>query len=107
MIGDALDCNSSAYDSQDKEDEFREDYEINSFIDDEEIPDSPEDVDAGSISDTEAEYKNQSLKLHAELDAIRKEKEALETRLKNAETETHESSSRYQNLLSNEQTQCL
>ena len=84
MTGDALDCNSSAYDSQDKIDRFREDYEINSFIDDEEILDSPEAVEAveaGSSSDGEADYKNECLKLRAELYAMRREKEELEIRL--------------------------
>ena len=85
MTGDFLDCNSSAYDTQDEEKEFREEYETNSFIDDEVIPDDPEDEDTQSSSDGESDYKTRYVQLQAELAATHKEKEVLDARLKKIE----------------------
>jgi hypothetical protein len=59
VTGSYLDCNSSAYDSQDEEKDFTEEYEINSFIDDrpEEDTDDEEENPEEEI-DWEERYRN-------------------------------------------------
>jgi len=62
IVGDYLDDHSSAYDSQDENPKFSEEYEVNSFIDD----DSQSSASASS-SDGETDYKlryNQLLTVH-------------------------------------------
>ena len=55
VVGDYLDNDSSAYDSQDAEAGFHEDYEMNSFIDDT-TQESSNDVLSESSSDGETDY---------------------------------------------------
>lgn len=93
MTGCALDCNSSAYDSQDEDIQFLEEYEINSFIDDEERPESPEGEDDGSSSDGATDYKKQCLSLQAELVAMRKENEELKASVEDVNSNPNKSDS--------------
>lgn len=53
MLAPYLDCGSSAYDSQDEESRFAEEYEINSFIDD--SPEADADAEKSHSSDDEEE----------------------------------------------------
>ncbi|KAH7319048.1 hypothetical protein BKA65DRAFT_437717 [Rhexocercosporidium sp. MPI-PUGE-AT-0058] len=61
IVGDCLDYDSSAYDSQDSADNFQEEYEVNSFIDDEEVPDTESEDEAESSSETDWEAKFKAL----------------------------------------------
>jgi hypothetical protein len=63
VVGDYLDNDSSAYDSQDEDPEFHEEYEINSFIDDD--PPATSDGEDGSSSDSETDYKLKYTQLSA------------------------------------------
>lgn len=62
LLGDCLDFDSSAYDSQDERAEHNETYEIDSFINDESVLDS-EDEDSHSSSDGETDYKQKFYEL--------------------------------------------
>lgn len=62
LLGDCLDFDSSAYDSQDERAEHNETYEIDSFINDESVLDS-EDEDSHSSSDEETDYKQKFYEL--------------------------------------------
>ena len=63
LVGECLDYNSSAYDSQDSVDKLEEAYEVNSFIDDEEVnePESEEDESQSSSSEVDWEVKFKEL----------------------------------------------
>ncbi|KAG4429322.1 hypothetical protein IFR05_015195 [Cadophora sp. M221] len=63
IVGDCLDYDSSAYDSQDSADDFKEEYEINSFIDDEELmeTESEEESESGSSNEIDWEAKFREL----------------------------------------------
>jgi len=57
LVGDCLDYGSSAYDSQDSADKFDEEYEVNSFIDDEEIPEPESEEDESQSSSSEVDWE--------------------------------------------------
>jgi hypothetical protein len=64
LLGDCIDLDSSAYDSQDERDEHNDVYEINSFIDDESIPNhQDEGSDSSSDEDTDYEQKFYELQI--------------------------------------------
>jgi hypothetical protein len=62
LMGDVLDFDSSAYDSQDERGEHDDAYEIDSFIDDDSIDNSSDDGDDSS-SDEGIDYKKKFLEL--------------------------------------------
>jgi hypothetical protein len=64
LLGSCLDFDSSAYDSQDERDCHEDEYEINSFIDDN-SPQISEDGNDGSSSDGETDYKGKFRRLQA------------------------------------------
>lgn len=66
LVGDCLDFDSSAYDSQDERDEHNDEYEIDSFIDDESIRDSEEEDDSLSDDEDEIDYKQKFLELRTD-----------------------------------------
>ncbi|KAH6711742.1 hypothetical protein BKA61DRAFT_522678 [Leptodontidium sp. MPI-SDFR-AT-0119] len=57
IVGDCLDYDSSAYDSQDSADDFKEEYEVNSFIDDEELMETESEEESGSGSSSEIDWE--------------------------------------------------
>jgi hypothetical protein len=62
LLGDCIDFDSSAYDSQDERDEHNDVYEINSFINDESIL-NPKDEDNDSSSDEDTDYEQKFYEL--------------------------------------------
>ena len=65
LMGDVLDFDSSAYDSQDERDEHNDRYEIDSFIDDESI-DNFQDESEDSSGDEETDYKKKFFQLRTD-----------------------------------------
>ncbi|CAG8974477.1 hypothetical protein HYALB_00010863 [Hymenoscyphus albidus] len=72
-----LDCGSSAYDSQDDDPDFQQQYEINSFIDDDEPESESEDED---VHDDEIDYKEKFLKAEEDHRALQQSHLALRNR---------------------------
>jgi hypothetical protein len=64
LLGSCLDFDSSAYDSQDERNCHEDEYEINSFIDDD-SPQNSEDGNDSSSSDGETDYKEKFRRLQA------------------------------------------
>jgi hypothetical protein len=65
-----LDCCSSAYDSQDDDLKFTEEYEIDSFIDDEPHDDPIEEDELETSSDIEVDYEDKFRHLEVSHDAL-------------------------------------
>lgn len=65
LVGDCLDFDSSAYDSQDERDEHNDIYEMDSFIDDESVRDSQDEGEDPS-SDEETDYKQKFYELQTD-----------------------------------------
>ena len=65
LLGDCLDFDSSAYDSQDEKDRHDDVYEVNSFIDDDSLQNSQEEDDDAS-SDEEIDYREKFQRLQTE-----------------------------------------
>ncbi|KAF4632007.1 hypothetical protein G7Y89_g6124 [Cudoniella acicularis] len=73
ITGPYLDCNSSAYDTQDDKSDLQEEYEIDSFIDDSIIDDASQcsdEEDDASLSDGETDYKEKFKELEASHNAL-------------------------------------
>lgn len=74
VVGEVLDYESSAYDSLDDADrDFREEYEINSFIDEEEVPEDTDDEDGAEDVDSdeeEVDYKAKAIELEARVETL-------------------------------------
>ena len=65
LLGDCLDFDSSAYDSQDERDRHEDVYEVNSFIDDDSLRNF-QDEDNDASSDEEIDYKEKFQHLQTE-----------------------------------------